>query len=169
MDEEIDLLGELDDLFEYLSIDGSDNKQLYTLYGIFLRDFVKSPVIIKGIQLSYNNAISKHPVCKGKMIAFEHIITRGSKYKGIREFDCERANKVHWIKPIIENVNDPRIKYFEKVNDNGYNQQYYWYEEKGFIVIIRELKPDLMLITSFSVDNHEKITYKNWYNEYKRK
>jgi len=34
-------------------------------------------------------------------------------------------------------------------------------------VIIREMKPDLMLITSFSVDINEKTKFKKWYNEYK--
>ncbi|OFY21301.1 MAG: hypothetical protein A2W98_14735 [Bacteroidetes bacterium GWF2_33_38] len=136
------------------------------MYGIFLNDIVNNPIVINGIEMSFNRNISMHPVCKGKFKGFEHIITRESKYKEKRDFDKERANKIHWIRPIIKNVSDVRIKYFERLNDDGYNQQYYWYEEKHFIVIIREIKPDLMLITSFSVDYSEKQKYKQWYNEY---
>ena len=66
---------------------------------------------------------------------------------------------------LIENVNDPRIKYFERVNDKGFNQLYYWYAEKGFIVIIRLIKPNNLLITAFCVDSHERNTYKNWWEE----
>jgi hypothetical protein len=168
IDDEHDVLGELEDLFEDLSINAPDTDQLFKMYGIFLCDIVKNPIIIKGIPLSINRNMSNHPVCKGKFQGFEHIITRESKYKGKRDFDRERANKVHWIRPIIENVNDSRIKYFERVNDQGYNQLFYWYELKGFIVIIREIKPDMMLITSFSIDSQEKSKFKNWYNEYKK-
>lgn len=166
IDDEYDELGELSDLFDDLSIDGPNPEQLFKMYGIFLTDFEKNPIVINRVQLSYNRNKSKHPICRGKFAAFEHVITRESKHKGKRDFDKERANKIHWIKPIIENVKDNRIKYFERANDDGYNQQYYYYEEKGFIVIIRELKPDLLLITSFSVDVLEKPRYKDWYNEY---
>jgi len=167
IDDESDILDELSELFDDLSIDGPNAEQLFKMYGIFLNDIVKRPIVINGVPLSYNRNISKHPICRGKLQAFEHIITRESKYKGIRDFDCERANKVHWIRPIIENVSDSRIKYFERINEGRFNQQFYWYEAKGFIVIIREIKPDLMLITSFSVDIHEKTKFKNWYNEYR--
>lgn len=167
IDDESDILGELSELFVDLSIDGPNVKQLFKMYGIFLNDIVKIPIVIKGVPVSYNRNLSKHPICSGKLQAFEHIITRESKYKGIRDFDRDRANKVHWIRPIIENVSDSRIKYFERINNDGYNQQFYWYEAKGFIVIIREMKPDLMLITSFSVDINEKTKFKNWHNEYR--
>ena len=135
-------LDELEDLFDDLSIDGPTPKQLYELYGIFLDDFKKNPVVINGVELKYNGTPSRHPICRGKAMAFEHIITRESKYSGKRNFDYERTNKIHWIKPIIENVSDFRIKYFEEVNHDGENQLFYWYQEKDFVVIVREVKPD---------------------------
>lgn len=164
-----DILGTLEDLFDDLSIESPTVEQLYQMYGIFLNDIVKNPIMIGGTELSYNRNISRHPVCRGKMQAFEHLITRESKYKGKRDFDRERANKIHWIRPIIVNASDARIKYFERLNDRGYNQLYYWYEERGFMVIVRELKPGLILITSFSVDALERPMYKRWYNLYKAK
>jgi len=91
IDDESDILDELSELFDDLSIDGPNAEQLFKMYGIFLNDIVKRPIVINGIPLSYNRNISKHPICRGKLQAFEHIITRESKYKGIRDFDCERA------------------------------------------------------------------------------
>jgi hypothetical protein len=160
-------LDDLEDLFDDLHIDGPTTEQMFTLYGCFLRDIVKNPITIDGKILKYNNSKSNHPVCKGKSKTFEHIITRESKYSGKREFDNERANKIHWIKPIIENVADIRIKYFEAVNDEGANQKFYWFEEKRFIVIIREINPDILLITSFSVDINQKVKYNRMYEKYK--
>lgn len=164
-----DTLSELSDMFDDLSVDGPTPDQLYQMYGVFLNDMEKNPIRIKGKNLTFNKSISKHPVCKGKYVGFEHIITRESKYKGKRIFDRERANKIHWIKPIIENVHDVRIKYFERINENGFNQQFYWYESKSFLVIVREVNPEMFLITSFSVDKIERNKYKEWYEEYKNK
>ena len=163
-----DLLGDLNDLFNDLTMNGPTTDQLYKMYGIFLNDIKKNPIIIKGVPLSFNRNISKHPVCRGKPQAFEHLITRGNDYTGKRDFDPARANKIHWIRPIIENVSDSRIKYFECINDDGYNQQYYWYQEKHFILIIREINPELMLITSFYVDENEDFKFKHMNNGFRK-
>ena len=162
-------LDDLEDLFEDLSIDGPNKDQMFIMYGHYLKDIVKNPLVIKGITLTFNKNASRHPICKGKHQCFEHIITRESKLSGKRNFDPERANKIHWIKPILENVNDPRIRYFEAINDDNENQQFYWYEEMNFVVILRELNPNLLLITSFSVDKQERYGFKKKYAEYKNK
>jgi hypothetical protein len=132
-------LDDLEELFDDLSIDGPTSKQLHRLYGIFLKDFKNDPIFIHGIQLKYNANPSRHPICKGKAMAFEHIITRKSEYSRNRNFDPERANKIHWIKPVILNVNDFRIKFFEEVNHDGENQLFYWFQEKSFVVIRLEV------------------------------
>jgi hypothetical protein len=162
-------LDDLEDLFEDLSINGPEKAQMFIMYGHYLNDIVKKPLVIKGVTLTFNKNASKHPVCKGKHQCFEHIITRKSKHSGKRNFDKERANKIHWIRPIIENVSDSRIKYFEAINDDNENQQFYWYEEMNFVIILREITPDLLLITSFSVDKEERYSFKKKYKEYKEK
>ena len=93
-------LDDLEDLFEDLSIEGPDKEQMFTMYGHYLKDIVKSPLVIKGITLTFNKNVSRHPICKGKHQCFEHIITRESKHYGKRNFDRERANKIHWITPL---------------------------------------------------------------------
>jgi hypothetical protein len=162
-------LDDLEDLFDDLSIDGPNPQQLFQMYGIYLSDIVNNSLTFNGKTVKFNNSKSNHPICKGKHKAFEHIITRESKYSGKRNFDAERANKIHWIKPIIENAADYRIKYFEAINDKNENQHFFWYEEMGFIVILRDINPDLLLITSFSVDSYEKGNYKKLYEDYSRK
>jgi hypothetical protein len=162
-------LDELEDLFDDLDFDGPNKQQLYDMYGIFLNDFSKNPVVINGKPLKYNSNRSKHPICPGKAQAFEHIITRESKYSGKRNFDFERANKIHWIRPILESAKDKRIKYFEEVNEEGENQLFYWYEEKMFAVIVREISPDYLLITAFSVDKEERFNFKKRYENYTKR
>lgn len=166
-EEENDELGALADFIEDLPYDHPSPDHIFKLYGIFLRDLSKNPLVVKGIVVTYNRSRSRHPICKGKAQAFEHIITREDKVTGKRYFDRERANKIHWIRPIICNADDSRIKYFERINDKGQNQLFYWYEAKSFVVILREVNPDLMLITSFSVDEGKKRELREWYYAYR--
>jgi hypothetical protein len=161
-------LDDLEDLFDDLCFDGPTSEQLSLMYNIFLNDFANNPLLINGKTVKYNLNKSKHPICRGKVQAFEHIITRESKIAQKRNFDPERANKIHWLRPILLNAHDARIKYFERLSDKGLNQQFYWYEEKGFIIILREIQPDIMLITSFSVDKSEKAKFKKWYDEFRK-
>ena len=158
---------ELEDLFEDLNLDGPTQDQLFTIYGIFLNDFARKPLVVNGVNVSFNNTKSRQPVCPGKALTFEHIITRGSKYNNRRSFDPERANKIHWIRPIIENLGNPRIKYFERINGEGFNQKFFWFPEQAFIVILRVITQDCILITAFSVAYGEKGMYKTWYEEFR--
>lgn len=162
---ELDLL---EDLFEDLHIDGPDVNQMFQLYGIFVKDMVKSPIFIGVKQVGFNSRKSKHPLFKGKPEGFEHICTRESKYSGNRNFDPERSNKIHWIKPVILNKNDNRIKYFERVHFNGQNQHYFWFQAKYYVVIIREITTNLQLVTAFKVDQIEENKFKKWHQGYKK-
>jgi len=162
-------LDDLDILFEDLGFDEPTKEQTYEMYGIFLNDFKKNTFTVLGKQIKINENKSKYPLFKGKCETFVHLVTRESKHSGKRYFDCHRANRIHWVKPILENVTDARILHFEKVNDKGYNQHFLWYREKDFIIILREIDPDLLLVTSFCVDALNKSLYKQWYEEYRQK
>jgi hypothetical protein len=157
----------VEDLFDYLDIDGPDRDQMYGLYGVFKKDMIDEPISINGIQVAYDKRRSRHPLFRGKPAGFEHICTRKSDHSQKRYFDPERANKIHWIKLVVEFKEDSRVRYFEHIHDNGKNQQYYWLYEKDYVVIIREITNDLQLVTAFKVDSIEVNRFKNWYNEYR--
>ena len=156
----------IEDLFEYLDLDGPDRDQMYELYGIFKKDMIDEPIYINNIQVAYDKKKSNHPLFRGKPVGFEHICTRESKHSKRRNFDPERTNKIHWIKPVIHFKNDARVRYFERVHANGKNQQYYWLHEKSYVVIIREITTNLQLVTAFKVDSLESPKFKNWYDEF---
>ncbi|MDQ6528937.1 hypothetical protein [Flavobacterium sp. LHD-85] len=162
---ELDLL---EDLFEYLDLDGPDKDQMFQLYGIFKQDMITEPIFIGSQQVGYDNRKSTHPLFKGKPVGFEHICTRESKYSGRRNFDPERTNKIHWIKPVIHNQADNRVKYFERLHFNGQNQRYFWLETKSYVVIVREITLNLQLVTAFKVDKTNENSFKKWYQEYKK-
>ena len=76
-----------------------------------------------------NNSKDKGQPNKGVIIPIEyekfyekfvHIITRTVKANNwktapnIREFREERANRVHWIRPILENCDDNRAEIYSR-------------------------------------------------------
>lgn len=165
--EEEHVLDIVEDLFDYLDIEGPDNAQMYRLYGVFKKDMITAPIYVNGVQVAYDKRRSRHPLFRGKPTGFEHVCTRESKHSGKRNFDPERANKIHWIKPVVHYKEDARVRYFERIHANGKNQQYYWLHEKDYVVIIREITNNLQLVTAFKVDNIEYRRFQNWYNEYR--
>ncbi|MGI8892894.1 MAG: hypothetical protein ACR2GN_05480, partial [Bacteroidia bacterium] len=81
-----------------------------------------------------------------------HLITRKSgSYK--RVFDKHRANKIHWVKCILENRKEPEIIFFQYPDDDGDLRDYYWYKEADFLVIMQQITPDYLIITSFCIDD----------------
>lgn len=164
--EEEHALDIVEDLFEYLDIDTPTAAQMYTLYGVFKKDMIDEPIYINNIQVAYDTKRSRHPLFRGKPTGFEHVCTRESKHSGKRNFDPERANKIHWIKPVVNFKEDPRVRYFERLHTKGKNQQYYWLYEKDYVVIIREITVELQLVTAFKVDEIERRRFQVWYNQY---
>lgn len=156
----------VEDLFEYLDLDGPNRDQMYKLYGVFKKDMIEAPIFINLVQVGYNSKKSRHPLFRGKPEGFEHICTRESKHSGKRYFDPERTNKIHWIKPVIKHRHDPRVKYFERKHYKGQNQQYYWLKDKDYVVIIREITVKLQLVTAFKVDELNRNDFKRWYEDY---
>ena len=111
----------------------------------------------------FNNAKDNLPAHFSRYYEkFVHIITRKSDNKKgskKREFIEERANRVHWMKPILENYTDNRISCFQSVENNGAIRDYFWFKAKKYIVILEEVIPDYILITGFCVDNKNKSYY----------
>lgn len=166
------ILEELEDLFEDLDIDNPTHDQLYKMYGIYLTDFIRTQVCFEGKKVIVNGTPirnKKEGYFVGKQKSFDHIVTRECKYSHKRQYDRDRANKIHWIKVIIENCTCPLIKQFEKIDEYGDRNILLWYESRNYVVILREKRPDLFLVTGYCVDATEQGRFRNEYNEYKNK
>lgn len=165
-------LEDLEDLFEDLASDAPTAEQLYRMYGIYLEDFVHSELFFEGKKVTVNTSIvrSKREGCfVKKQKSFDHIVTRENKYSGKRQYDKDRANKIHWVRVIIENYMHPLIKMFEKVDKKGHRNILLWYEDKSYVVILREKQPDLFLVTGYCVDGVEQGRFRSEYAAYKNK
>lgn len=154
----------------------TDQTKIDELYAIFYRDFFENTIIINGIPLKVKPYLYKNSKRDNLPFDFErycekfvHVITRtikGGKWKTahkIREFREERTNRVHWIRPILENKDDKRITYFQYIESDGTVRDYYWYRGKQYIVIVEYIRPDYVLITRFCVDCDNQPYYQNKY------
>lgn len=172
---EIDILSSLQPYF-IEDIDVNDIEKINELHERFKSDFFKDTVIVNGITVKVkpykysNSAKDGLPVkYEGFNEKFVHIITRTVKAStkknasNIRVFDSKRANRVHWIKQILDNCDDKRITCFRYIENNGTEREYFWYRSKQYIVILEQILPDYTLITGFCVDPENTSYYQNKY------
>ena len=173
MEQSEDILGNLTEYFAD-GICRDDLAKVRELHSIFQRDFFETPVKVDGKTLKVKPY--KYNRCKKDSLPdeyssfyekFVHVITRKVKANNwktapeIREFRPERANRVHWIRPIIEYCNDTRITRFKYTEANGTQREYFWFRAKQYMVILEEINPDYTLITGFCVDPKNQPDYQN--------
>lgn len=163
-------LYELDDLINGLGIDPTA-AQLNELLDAYEYDFVHNDLYINGLKVKVVNKPSNVEGFEGYPETFVHLITRKGE-KGKRLFDRHRANKIHWIRCILENRKDEEITFFQYPEDDGTLRDYFWYKEENFLVIMEKITPDYMVITSFYIDNKRNKEYfenkEKWYIENKK-
>lgn len=165
-------LEDLNTLFDDLAIGEPTKEQLYKMYGIYLNDFVYSDMYFEGRKVIVNQDIvrDKSNGCfLRKQRSFDHIVTRKNKYSGKRQYDRDRANRIHWVRVVIENGGNALIKRYEKVDAEGNYDIILWYESQDYVVILREMFPDLLLVTGYCVDITEKGKFKSEYKAYRDK
>jgi hypothetical protein len=160
-------LSELDVLIDDLSFEYTD-EEINQIYKTFKKDFIDNQLIMDEKKIKIILAKSKIPEFRAYPETFVHIITRKSHYSGKRNFEPQRANRIHWIRQILEQKNDSRIKYFEWLDHNRTMKDHYWYEEGNFMVVLKKISKDLMIVTAFCVDEIEKGKYRHRYQQYQR-
>ena len=166
-----DILEKLQPYFDcVLSVD--DKEKILELHERFKNDLLIQKVNLDGVELivkpyPYNRS-HKDGLPKwfdGLLEKFVHVITRDAKEdkrkisKKIREFRSERALRIHWIKPILENASDRRITRFRYTENSNREREYFWYRAKGYMVIVEYINPNFSLITGFCVDQSNQAYY----------
>jgi hypothetical protein len=159
-------LDDLEDLFDDLDEVGPTVAQLARMHEIFRDDFFHDYVEVEGKEITLKNHKSWVKGFEDLPETFVHLITREPSKGKPRTFDKLRANRIHWVKQILTQRDNPKIKYFEKV-DMGYLKKHYWFEEKDFVVILKPVSADLLLVTAFYVEPLKKKDFEWDYNKYR--
>jgi hypothetical protein len=152
----MDLL-ELDELIHDLKYDASA-KELTVLLQRFQADFYQVNFYVDDAKMKVIWTPSRVEGFENYPETFVHLITRKSN-AGKRVFDKYRANKIHWVKCILENKDEPEVIYFQFPEKDGELRDYYWFKEGDFLVIIKKVLPDCLIVTSFNIDDDRNKKY----------
>lgn len=162
-------LFDLDDLIPSLNANPSYD-QLDEIYDAYYRDFIETPFLFKKIKVKILLNKSTLDGYEDFPETFVHLITRKGQGRQ-RVFDRHRANKIHWIRCILENYQDEEITYFEYPEPDGKLREYYWYKQGDFLVIMQRITPDYIIVTGFHVDDKRNREYfgerELWYKKQK--
>ena len=143
---------------DYFVLEESDYDELYSK---FTDQLVAHPISINGNILKIKLGTSIYPglpeyfskYCE----SFVHCVSRYSDYTKRRQVDFQRCNRIQWIRPILINSNSSLIKYFQFSEANGHIRDYFWFDEKNYVVIIEKINPNYQLITAYYVDDRRKM------------
>ena len=159
-------LDHLVDLFDDLDEVSPTAVQLAKMYEIYRNDFIHDYVEIDGKELTLKHQKTWLKGFEELPETFVHLLTREPSKGKPRTFDKLRANRIHWVKQILTQKDNPKIKYFEKV-DQGYLKRHYWFEEKDFVVILKPVSANLLLVTAFYVETLKKQDFEWDYEKYR--
>lgn len=138
-----------------LELDGAWEDVLNRLYGIFKRDFIDNQVLCGVLKIIYD----KRKIDEQKEEAFWHLITKNDRKLG-RIPDYERAKRLPWVKPIIQNYSSTDLKVWDYPEKKNRVRMYLWLENYDYAVILErnrgERKHLLTLITAFYVEGWKK-------------
>lgn len=127
-------------------------------YRVFKEDFIECAVYFDCQEVGLINFIRT----KGKEETYWHVISNEApKYSSIkttkeRYDDIKRAERVGWIKEIIENWKDCNIRVFL---DPKYHEPriHFWYKTDYVVVLVKKpSKPYYRLLTAFLTDKESK-------------
>ena len=132
---------------------------LEQLHAIYTRDFIDSalPIVDRRMVLVNNrpdptwNSIYTY--------GFTHIITRG---EGHRAIDFDRAQRLPWVRAILDNYMEPEVTAFWVQRRKG-ERLYLWLRDQDFIVILTPLlgkntssSSDAIIVTAFCIDPYRR-------------
>ncbi len=140
----------------------SDDEFLDVLYEYFKQDFILDKPKYKGVSLR----LKRMPIRNNREATFYHITTKGKDEEN-RQIDVPRAERIRWIKPIIES-NDKILMVWEN-NRKKEENILIFYEQENFLIVLRKRAKGLMFWTSYYVDKCYKIKLIKEYNKYHKK
>ena len=144
-----------------------ESDQINTMYKYYIEDFVNHPILIGKKQVITFQEKSKIKIFSNYPETFVHLITREIKLTRQRFYECNRANRIHWIKPILISFPDKNILYYKWKDEKEVIKDHFWLFEKDFMVVLKEYRANFLIITAFCLDNDQKIKYYERFKAYK--
>lgn len=139
--------------------DHSGDKIFYTekLYSVFKNDLVENGnLLLFGKPVKVSSKLEND----GRHERFWHIITDPHS-PSMSDIKLPRAERISWIKPIIENIDNNRVLVYERRKE-GDDRLHIFLPEVSYIVILSKKRAAYYFVTAYFIE----YTYK--LEEYKR-
>lgn len=125
------------------------------VYEIFKRDFITSKPVLFG----KNIGLQKEPMVNGKPQTFHHMTTEDicnnkNKQSKLRNIAFDRCERIAWNRAIIDS-GYVGLKIFRETRSRNRKNLIIFFEEKDFVIVLREAPTYYVFITSYP------IKYKN--------
>jgi len=132
-----------------LELNGSWERALEMLYGVFKKDFIEQPLFYDSSRVGWDRRIGDD----NKEATFWHLITREDPQMG-RIPDYKRARRLHWTRPTIMNHTNVEVKEWNYLEGSRRTRKYLWLEDYDFCVVLEIARKTaaLILVTAFYVE-----------------
>lgn len=129
-------------LVPFANYGGSWQRYIDYVYSIFYGDFIAFHPMFEEMPVR----ITKQLI-DGKERNFWHLIQEGP-IEELRTPDLRRCERISWIRPIIENAEDPAVKKWTK-NVGRKTRKLLWLEEADFLVVLEKRPTCWILWTAY--------------------
>ena len=140
-------MNEPDWLPELMPLQGDWNAYVEEVFSVFEADFINPRALFRNQEVR----LRWMPVYKGKPSAFWHLIQEG-QIEDERTPDLRRCERIAWIRAIIDNANDPKVKQWEndRPGSGGVQRQVLlWLAEQDFLVVLGKREGYYLLKTAY--------------------
>ncbi len=124
---------------------GDWDRYLDALYTYFKQDFIDSKPVFQGRRIG----LKRHPMTDGKEATFWHMTSEGQD-EANRIPDFRRCERLRWPRPVIENSEDAKVKWWVSVKRNE-NRIHIWREDEDYIVVLADRRGFLLPWTAFLI------------------
>lgn len=119
-----------------------------SLYKLFCCDLKHSHLTYRGCEVWFFPEMDD-----GKEKVFWHLTSRDDKVSGERLPDMRRSERLPWVRPILDQPDQPEILDWDHDEGDGTIKSYVWLKNHDFVVIMKKYKDGgRRLITSFWIE-----------------
>lgn len=155
-------------LCRHAGFQGDIDDYIELLYNHFCNDFITNQPYLGSKPVDFTN---KKKAYKDKEETFWKLVSADQKVVYHRPQNNDRllfyprAERIRWVKEIIDNFPDDTIRFWD-VNMDQEIRHHLWYKDE-YIVVVGEKRGYFYLVTGFYVVPEKKEYYESQYSRYK--
>ncbi len=135
------------------------------VFAIFESDFITPRAVFRGEEIR----LRWMPVFNGKPSAFWHLVQEG-QIEEDRTPDLRRCERIGWLRAIIDNAGDDRVKVWENERTGAKGRErsvLLWLEEQDFLVVLGKRNGYYLLVTAYQTNrDHTRRKLRQEYESY---